>query len=188
MRVLGQMTGSGATEVFAGQLDMQNLLLTDGPVGAQILALTSLSGIAEVLGGEGLTFRRVEVPFILSDTEIRINEGKARGADIGILASGRIDRLTNTLELSGEIAPAYTLNSLLANIPLIGTVLSGGADGIFAATFNVSGPIDDPDVAVNPLSVLTPGIVRRLLTGFGSAEGAVPANSEELAPPPGESE
>ncbi len=182
MRVQGQMSGSGADEVIAGQLDMQNFVLTEGPVGAQILALTSFSGIADVLGGKGLTFRRLEVPFTLTDKDITIREGKARGADIGILASGRIDRDTDQLEMTGEIAPAYTLNSLLANIPLIGTVLSGGADGIFAATFNVSGSIDDPDVSVNPLSVLTPGIVRRLLTGFGSEDGPGADNKEELAP------
>ncbi|MEP4378900.1 MAG: AsmA-like C-terminal domain-containing protein [Alphaproteobacteria bacterium] len=182
MRVQGQMSGSGDEEVITGQLDMQNFLLTEGPVGAQILALTSFSGIADVLGGQGLTFRRVEVPFTLTDSEIIIKEGKARGADIGILASGRIDRVTDQLELTGEIAPAYTLNSLLANIPLIGTVLSGGADGIFAATFRVSGSIDDPDVSVNPLSVLTPGFVRRLLTGFGREDGPGAGNDEELEP------
>jgi hypothetical protein len=186
MRVQGQMSGSGDDEVIAGQLDMQNFVLTEGPVGAQILALTSFSGIADVLGGEGLTFRRLEVPFTLTDTDVTILEGKARGADIGILASGRIDRETDQLEMTGEIAPAYTLNSLLANIPLIGSVLSGGADGIFAATFKVSGSIDDPDVSVNPLSVLTPGIVRRLLTGFGSEDGPVTGNDQELAPSPDE--
>jgi hypothetical protein len=182
MRVLGQMSGSGDDEVITGQLDMQNFVLTEGPIGAQILALTSFSGIADVLGGKGLTFRRVEVPFTLTDKEVTIKQGKARGADIGILASGRIDRETDQLELTGEIAPAYTLNSLLANIPLIGTVLSGGADGIFAATFRVGGSIDDPDVSVNPLSVLTPGIVRRLLTGFGSEDGPGAGNNEELEP------
>ncbi|MEK9965240.1 MAG: AsmA-like C-terminal domain-containing protein [Rhodospirillaceae bacterium] len=190
MRVLGTMTGSGDAEVITGQLDMQNFLLTEGPVGAQILALTSFSGIADVLGGEGLTFRRVELPFTLTDREITITEAKARGANIGVLATGRIERETDEIQMTGEIVPAYTLNSLLANIPLIGTVLSGGADGVFAATFDVQGPIDDPDVSVNPLSVLTPGIIRRLLTGFGSGDETLPADGGEveLPAPPEEGE
>ena len=86
--------------------------------------------------------------------------------------------------MTGEIAPAYTLNSLLANIPLIGTMLSDGADGIFAASFSVNGPIDDPNVLVNPLSVLTPGIIRRLLTGFGSEDGLSVVDGETTEPPP----
>jgi len=184
IRVLGRMTGSGAEETITGQLDMKNFLLTEGPIGAQILALTSFSGIADVLSGEGLTFRRVEVPFVVTESEITITEGKARGANIGVLASGRIDRENDLLEMTGEIAPAYTLNSLLANIPLIGTMLSGGADGIFAASFSVNGPIDDPNVLVNPLSVLTPGIIRRLLTGFGSEDGLSVVDGETTEPPP----
>ncbi|MBS27593.1 MAG: hypothetical protein CL566_01520 [Alphaproteobacteria bacterium] len=186
MRVRGAMTGSSDDETFAGSLHMQSFVLTEGPVGAQLLALTSLSGIADVLGGDGLTFSRVEVPFTLTDTEIVIKDGKARGADIGVLASGTIDRENDRLDLTGELAPAYTLNSLLADIPLIGTVLSGGADGIFAATFRVSGSLDDPDVAVNPLSVLTPGLVRRLLTGFGHENNLGVDGNEQHEPTPPE--
>ena len=43
-------------------------------------------------------------------------------------------------------------------------MLSGGSEGgIFAATYTIKGPQDDPNVAVNPLSMLTPGIIRRIL-------------------------
>ena len=69
---------------------------------------------------------------------------------------------------------------------MIGTVLSGGADGIFAATFRVSGSLDDPDVAVNPLSVLTPGLVRRLLTGFGHENNLGVDGNEQHEPTPPE--
>lgn len=181
MRVLATIS-DGAKQKIAGQLDMQNFLLADGLIGAQILSLASLTGIADLLRGEGLSFRRAEVPFEITDDEIQIRNAKARGADVGIIATGTIDRASDTLNMSGEIAPAYTLNSILANIPLIGTVLSGGSDGIFAATFTARGPLEDPDVSVNPLAVLTPGIVRRILTGFGQDDA--PPDSE----PPAESE
>lgn len=176
MRVIAGIEGDEAGTI-SGQLDMQNFVLTDGPVGAQILSLASFSGIADILRGDGITFRRAEVPFTLTPVEIGIKDAKARGADIGIIASGRIDRARDTLELEGEIAPAYTLNSILANIPLIGAVLSGGGDDVFAATFSASGPVDDPSVSVNPLSALTPAIVRRLLTGFG--DGAPPEGTDQ---------
>ncbi len=169
MRVIAGIEDN-AEGTITGQLDMQNFVLTEGPVGAQILSLASLSGIADILRGDGITFRRAEVPFTLTPSEIGIDNAKARGADIGIIASGRIDRESDTLEMEGEIAPAYTLNSILANIPLIGAVLSGGGDGVFAATFTANGPLDDPSVSVNPLSALTPAILRKLLTGFGDGE------------------
>lgn len=168
MRVLGTISQTPEEgEVIEGQANAQGFVLTDEPFAAKLLALTSFTGIGDVLSGDGLTFRRAEIPFRLTDREIVITDAKARGADIGVITSGRIDRDSDTLALSGEVAPAYTLNSLLANIPIIGQVLSGGSEGIFAATFDVSGALEDPQVSVNPLSVLTPGLIRRLLSGFG---------------------
>jgi hypothetical protein len=167
LRVKGTFQGTGDDEVLTGQADMQGFVLTEEPFAAKLLALASFSGIADVLSGQGITFRRAEVPFRLTENEITITDAKARGAEIGVITSGKIDRQADTISLAGEVAPAYTLNSLLANIPLIGQVLSGGSEGIFAATFEVSGSLDDPDVAVNPLSALTPGIIRRILFGFG---------------------
>lgn len=167
LRVQGAFEDTGDEEVLNGQANMQGFVLTEEPFAAKLLALASFSGIADVLGGQGITFRRAEVPFRLAGNEVTITDAKARGAEIGIITSGKIDLQADTISLAGEVAPAYTLNSLLANIPLIGQVLSGGSEGIFAATFRVSGPLDDPDVSVNPLSVLTPGIIRRILSGFG---------------------
>ncbi len=180
LRVVGVFEGTGKDEVLTGQVDSQGFVLTEEPFAAKVLALASFSGIGDVLGGDGITFRRAEIPFRLTETEILIEDAKARGAEIGIIASGRIDRVADTIDMEGEIAPAYTLNSLLANIPLIGQVLSGGSEGIFAATFGVDGSLDDPNVSVNPLSVLTPGIIRRLLSGF-SGEGG---EDGEILPDP----
>lgn len=182
MRVLATITDApGEGEVIAGQVNAQGFVLTEEPFAAKLLALTSFTGIGDVLRGDGLTFRRAEIPFRLTDSEIVITDAKARGADIGVITSGRIDRRSETLALTGEVAPAYTLNSLLANIPIIGQVLSGGSEGIFAATFNVGGALDDPEVSVNPLSVLTPGLIRRLLSGFG--EGGEPSERPDLPDP-----
>jgi hypothetical protein len=37
--------------------------------------------------------------------------------------------------------------------------------GLFAASYSVRGPTADPDVSVNPLSVLAPGFLRGLFGG-----------------------
>jgi hypothetical protein len=166
LRVRATIVGEGAEQVIAGQVDMQGFVLTEEPFAAKLLALASLSGISDVLGGEGITFRRAEVPFQITKQEFVIENAKARGAEIGIIVGGRINRETDAIIFNGEVAPAYTLNSLLANIPLIGPVLSGGSDGVFAATFSVDGHLGEPSVSVNPLSVLTPGIIRKFLSGF----------------------
>ena len=59
--------------------------------------------------------------------------------------------------------PLYGLNSLLSGVPLIGDLLYGGlGGGVFAFTYRLSGPVESPSVSVNPLSVLAPGILRRI--------------------------
>lgn len=167
LRVSATMSGAGKERKIGGQLDMEDFQLREGPVIARILSLATLTGIGDILSGRGISFRRAEIPFEISETEILIKGAKARGAELGIIAQGRIDRRHDTIALEGEVAPAYTLNSLIGNIPLIGTLLTGGGDGVFAATYQVTGPLDKPVVSVNPLSVLTPGIIRRLLGSFG---------------------
>ena len=73
----------------------------------------------------------------------------------------------------------YTLNSLLGNIPGLGDVLVGPkGGGVFAATYQVSGALVDPDVTVNPLSALAPGILRGLVKGlFGNGSDLIPGSS-----------
>jgi len=57
--------------------------------------------------------------------------------------------------------PAYTANSLLGDIPLIGDIFVGRrGEGVFALSYSVQGPFEKSQVSVNPLSALTPGFLR----------------------------
>ncbi len=71
--------------------------------------------------------------------------------------------------------PAYTINSVLGNIPLLGDILTGTkGSGVFAATYRVIGKKSDPGVRVNPLSALAPGFLRNLVEIFETDELRVP--------------
>jgi hypothetical protein len=59
------------------------------------------------------------------------------------------------------LVPAYTANSLLGDIPVIGDIFVGKkGEGIFALSYTVKGTFDQTQIAVNPLSALTPGFLR----------------------------
>jgi hypothetical protein len=63
--------------------------------------------------------------------------------------------------------PAYFFNSLPGKIPFIGRLFSperGG--GVFAATYALTGDCGDPKITVNPLSTVTPGILRGIFGLF----------------------
>jgi hypothetical protein len=183
LQLKGTFTNSGGNEAISGQLSMEGFKLNENSVTVRVLSLASLSGISDAVAGTGITMRRAEVPFEVTDGEIRIGDAKARGAGAGIIATGRIDRTSNEIDIRGEIAPAYLINSLLSNIPLVGEIIG---DGIIAVTYVVKGPLDDPSVSVNPLTVFVPGIFRKAFTGFGYGEGVAEGSTEQSASAPGE--
>jgi len=79
------------------------------------------------------------------------------------VSSGSLDLKADTIDLNGTLAPAYTVNSLLGRIPLLGDMLVGGeGQGVFAANFRIKGATADPKVSVNPLGMVAPGFVRKL--------------------------
>ena len=64
---------------------------------------------------------------IFSGDLISLNGLRAYGGALGINASGNVDRAKGQINIAGTLVPAYTLNSVLGNIPLLGNLLVGGA-------------------------------------------------------------
>jgi hypothetical protein len=70
---------------------------------------------------------------------------------------------------------------MLGVIPVLGDLLvSKKGEGIFGITYSAHGDADQPDISVNPLALLTPGIVRRIMEGHMPNASNAPSN----APPP----
>ena len=85
------------------------------------------------------------------------------GPAIGLTMSGQVDRSANIAQMEGTLVPAYTVNSVLGKVPLLGPLIVGReGEGIFGFTYAVKGNIDDPSVIVNPLSAIAPGFLRRI--------------------------
>jgi hypothetical protein len=52
---------------------------------------------------------------------------------------------------------------MLGAVPILGDLLiSKKGEGIFGLTYAMKGSLNEPSLTVNPLSVLTPGIFRRI--------------------------
>jgi hypothetical protein len=115
---------------------------------------------------------------ILAIRQMRTNNGS-----IGVALNGTLNVGTDMLRIDGTAVPAYVINNLLSNVPLLGTILTGGPDGgVFAINFGVDGPIDKPRVSINPISALAPGILRNLFGAGSSAEEPAPPRSRESEP------
>ena len=170
----GEAQDVGAARVFSGRLDGADYKIVRAPVMAKLLSVASFTSIASLLSGEGIPFTRLTGDFTAQDGRVTVKQGRAYGGALGINASGTVDLGQSTLDLDGTLVPAYMLNNILGNIPLIGNFLLGGeGQGLFAAAFRVNGPLGDPSITVNPLSALAPGMLRKLFVFEpGSPDGA----------------
>ena len=116
-----------------------------------------------MLSGSGIPFSTLRGDFAYSSNHLVLENLLGYGGAIGATANGTVDLGRDRLDLQGTIVPAYALNSIIGNIPLIGSLLLGGeGQGLFAANYQVTGSAADPQVSVNPLSALAPGFLRRL--------------------------
>lgn len=94
---------------------------------------------------------------------IHIKDGRTSGRSIGLTAQGFVDLGNDTAKIGGIVVPGFALNNLLSNVPLLGPLLTGGKDGgVFAISYQLSGPLDDLKTDVNVMSAMTPGALREL--------------------------
>jgi len=170
--VSASLRDSDSGPVIDGRMEITDLSVTSANSLTRILTLASLTGLIEVLDGEGLGIARADVPFRFHDGLLEIIDARAFGPSLGITLDGEINGDADEISLFGTLIPAYTINSVLGEIPLIGTLLVGRqGEGVFALTYGVSGPVDEPVITVNPLSALAPGFLRNFFAIFtGSAQ------------------
>ena len=176
LRVLAK-SPAGAHDDYQGTLVIEDFRIRDAPVLTRLLAAASLTGIGDALSGDaGLEFERLKTPFAMQDRRIEVGPGRAVGNAIGVTFQGGFDRDRQTVAVNGVVAPANYINRVLRQIPVIGNILTGGGEGLFAANYELSGPVDNPRTTVNPLSVLAPGILRNLFDPLlgGDARGRDP--------------
>lgn len=165
--IVGRSDDSEEARNISGTAKVKNFKVVKAPFLTKILSILSLSGIGEALSGDGLEFEKLEADFLWvyrpQGSLLKIKEGRTSGNALGVLFEGEFDNARRFIDVSGTIVPMSLVNEIIGSIPLVGDILTGGSGGVFAATYKIKGLSDDPKISVNPLSVLTPGIVRRVL-------------------------
>lgn len=149
-----------------GKAQVEDFRVKDAPALAKLISAMSLQGVDNLLKNEGLVFKKLE-----SDFEWRFHDegnllvmkdGRTSGSSLGLTFEGIVNQGKNTMDVSGTVIPMQAVNSIIGEIPLIGNILTGG-EALFAATYSMKGSAKNPKVSINPLSVLAPGFLRRIL-------------------------
>jgi hypothetical protein len=125
------------------------------------------SGNAEVPGASasknpGVEFSRMRVEFTRTHGRFAIREAVVSGPLIGATAEGHIDYVREEVRMRGTFVPLYGLNNMFGQIPVFGLFLGGGSnEGLVGLTYEVVGTPGSPVLRVNPISVVTPGLLRK---------------------------
>ena len=148
-----------------GTVKIDDYRVINAPTLARLLTVATLTGILSELRGKGIRFSRFEMPFTLEENILTIRDAQTSGFSVGVNAEGTVDLESDRVDISGTIVPAYTFNTLIDVIPVLGELLTGGeGEGLFAADYRVGGTTAEPVISVNPLSVLAPTFLRKLFS------------------------
>lgn len=181
-RATAPLTRDANAPDFKGKLTVKDITAVDQPFLARLFTAGSLGGMVNLMQGEGIAITTLELPFTARNDVISLHDMRAVGPAIGLTGEGYIDRPQSSIAIKGTLVPLYSLNSVLGNIPLIGSVLtSKEGEGIFGMSYEVSGNLEEPAIRVNPLSVLAPGIFRRLFEGRIPNALQAPSNNQNYA-------
>jgi hypothetical protein len=145
----------GRVGSYDGALDISNARLRDAPGIASLLDAISIVGLLDQLEGPGILFNEVQARFRLTPDRLILTESSATGPSMGISLDGIYDLTSSSLDFQGVVSPIFFLNG-------IGSIFTRRGEGLIGFNFGLTGPASDPQVSVNPLSALTPGMFREI--------------------------
>lgn len=173
-RVDLELVPIGSEGAFDGTLSIKDTRITDAPAMAALLNSISVVGLIDELNGDGIRFSEIEADFRLAPSQITLRQASAVGASMGLSMDGVFVPDTGSIQLQGVISPIYMVNA-------IGSFLTRPGEGLFGFNYSISGTTSEPEVFVNPLTGLVPGMFRNI---FRAAQPEVPLEDGEPVPEP----
>ena len=190
------LDGRSDTGVQEGRLTIEEFGLRGEPALKSIVSQASPAqqqgigderGMAPVARSDvdKIFFTRLTADFRRAASRVDLSDVVIFGAQVGFNLSGSVDFVRDRLDISGTFVPAYMLNNAFGQLPVVGILLGGRNEGLFAVDFRVAGTLANPALTVNPLTAVAPGILRKLfgwmLPGGETppATGTVPRRSTE---------
>ncbi|MEK1887138.1 MAG: DUF3971 domain-containing protein [Phyllobacterium sp.] len=151
-----------------GQIDAQNFTLVNEPRLAKLVSTspngTSLNdAVQKNIDVSRVTFDRGFSQIEKGSNYINLANGVIRGSTIGTTFQGILSDPRGNMNLTGTFMPAYGINRLFGELPILGMFLGNGRDrGLIGITYRLQGPLKQPQIIVNPISVIAPGIFRSI--------------------------
>ncbi len=183
LSITGTAVDAEPKRPIKGHAEISEYRLVKQSALVRLLTIATLTGLADVLTGEGFQMYKFTGDFVRTGGRIDIPLARTYGPSLGLTATGFVDYDADKIDVRGTVVPAYALNSLIGQIPIIGYLLTGGeGGGLFAVVYNATGKLSQPTLVVNPLSALAPGFLRGVFDMGPSGSGPPSALPPNFAP------
>ena len=137
-------------------------VVTAADEGQPAIQQGSRPGVRRVVR-EQIDFERLRTAFATGSGQLVIEDMEVTGPVLSATLRGTLDYRRRQVHLGGTYTPLSGLNRALSSVPLFGEVLTGPRrEGVVAMTFGIQGPMSNPQVIPNPLSLMTPGFLREI--------------------------
>ena len=172
-------------DTLNGSMEIQNFTLRDEPAMKKLVAQSittsqpgdSASTAARSVDGNAVGFTKLRVNFERAGSRLELKDATMYGSAIGLSVDGWLDYVHDRVGMTGTFVPAFAVNNLFSQVPVLGFFLGGASnEGLFAINFKISGSASSPTLSVNPLSAMAPGFLRKI---FGALDGNGPAIGNE---------
>lgn len=147
-----RLTPRAAKGEYDGEAIAGNLRVEDLPAAAGVVNALSGIGAADQLTNGGILFDRATALFRLTPDAIEIARGEATGPSLGVTTEGVYRMADKRFFMQGVVTPIYFLNG----------AGSSNGEGVFGVTYTLRGTTSNPEIGVNPLTLLAPGPLRDL--------------------------
>ncbi len=155
---------------LSGQIDARNFAIINEPRLAKIVSSSPSSGGTSLNQAvkRDIDVSRVDVERGFSLIEkgegyLKLSKGVVRGPSVGTTFQGTLYDQRGNMSITGTFMPAYGVNRIFGEVPIFGALLGNGRDrGLLGITFKLEGSAKQPQVMVNPISIIAPGIFRSI--------------------------
>lgn len=153
-----------------GAIDLRNFMVVGEPRLASLVSTPSKEdgrslneAVRANIDVSQARFEVADARVVSGNGELLLEDGVLRGPQIGASFRGKVHDKQGRIDLAGTFMPAYGVNRLFGELPLIGALLGNGRDrGLIGITFRLGGKTASPLLEVNPLSVVAPGVFRSI--------------------------
>lgn len=159
---------AGKSDAMNGSIIVRNFALRDDPALANVAATSKAAGRQTISDPGEVAFSKLRADFTFDSGRMTLKDATLSGPQVGGTVEGTLDFQKDRADLSGTFVPAYGLNNAFNHIPIVGQLLGGKDEGLFAINFRVTGALSAPTVSVNPLSAVAPGFLRKFFSVWGS--------------------